>query len=126
MRRFPAGREGASRERVGRRVGPADPGPSQTRTPKESCQRRVTFVKTEAATDKLKFEVFEDKEKKYRWHLKAGNGQIVAAASEGYKDKAECEHMIELIKKGAASFGDPARTEVPEGSAPGRWRPLIA
>jgi len=68
---------------------------------KESAKRGVTIVKTGAAT-KLKFEVYQDKAKQFRWRLKAANGQEVAASSDGYKAKRDCEHAINLIKQGAA------------------------
>lgn len=37
------------------------------------------------------FEVYTDKKGEYRWRRKASNGQIVGAACEGYKSKADCE-----------------------------------
>ncbi len=37
------------------------------------------------------FEVYADKKGEYRWRRKASNGQIVGAACEGYKSKADCE-----------------------------------
>jgi hypothetical protein len=39
------------------------------------------------------------------WHLKGCNGRIVAASSERYRDKADCEHAIELIEEGIATGG---------------------
>jgi uncharacterized protein YegP (UPF0339 family) len=69
---------------------------------KESCKNGIELVKTEANSDKLKFEEYEDKGMEHRWRLKAANGQIVAASSEGYKTKADCEKAIEMIKKGAS------------------------
>jgi uncharacterized protein YegP (UPF0339 family) len=38
-----------------------------------------------------KFEVYQDKRGEWRWRRKATNGQIVGAASEGYKSKSDCE-----------------------------------
>ncbi|RED17921.1 YegP family protein [Pontivivens insulae] len=38
-----------------------------------------------------KFEVYQDKRGEYRWRRTASNGNIVGAASEGYKSKADCE-----------------------------------
>lgn len=35
------------------------------------------------------WEFYEDKKKEWRWRQKASNGKIVAAASEGYKAKAD-------------------------------------
>jgi uncharacterized protein YegP (UPF0339 family) len=51
---------------------------------------------------KYTFEVYEDRGGEFRWRLKASNGQIVAAASEGYTARAGCEHAIDLIKKNVA------------------------
>ena len=69
---------------------------------KADCQKGVERIKEQAGSDKVSFEVYEDKSKEYRWRLKAANGQIVGASSEGYKAKAVCETAIDLIKKGAA------------------------
>jgi len=69
---------------------------------KADCQKGVERIKDEADTDKLKFETYEDKAKEFRWRCKASNGQIVASSSEGYKAKKDCEHAVDLIKKGAA------------------------
>ncbi len=47
-----------------------------------------------------KFEVFTDKSGKYRFRLKAGNGEIIAS-SEAYESKAGCMNGIESVKKNA-------------------------
>jgi uncharacterized protein YegP (UPF0339 family) len=60
----------------------------------------IDRIKKDAAT-KLTFETYEDARKEYRWRLKATNGQIIATSGEGYKDKRDCEHAIDVIKKGA-------------------------
>ena len=36
-----------------------------------------------------------------RWRLKSTNGQIIASSGQGYKDKRDCEHAIDVIKRGA-------------------------
>ena len=72
---------------------------------KADCQQGVARIQEEmgkGAKTRYEFEVYEDKAKAYRWRLKASNGQVVAASSEGYKAKADCEKAIDLIKKGAA------------------------
>jgi uncharacterized protein YegP (UPF0339 family) len=69
---------------------------------KADCIDGVQRIKKDVGTDKLKFEVYEDKAMEHRWRLKAANGQIVAASSEGYAAKASCEKAIERIRKGAA------------------------
>jgi uncharacterized protein YegP (UPF0339 family) len=68
---------------------------------KADCRQAVQHIKSDVDSDKLKFEVYEDKAKEYRWRLKASNGQTVAAAPDGYKTKASCERATESIKKGA-------------------------
>jgi uncharacterized protein len=70
---------------------------------KADCQKGVERIKADVAGDKLKFEVYEDNAKQFRWRLKAANGQVIATASEGYKAKADCEKAIDLIKKNAGN-----------------------
>jgi uncharacterized protein YegP (UPF0339 family) len=47
-----------------------------------------------------KFEIFIDRKKQYRFHLKASNGEIIAA-SEAYETKAACLKGIKAIQKNA-------------------------
>jgi uncharacterized protein YegP (UPF0339 family) len=49
-----------------------------------------------------KFEVYQDKNKKYRFRLKAANGQVIATG-EGYETKAGCLNGIESVKTNAKS-----------------------
>lgn len=49
-----------------------------------------------------KFEVFKDKAGEHRFHLKAGNGEIILT-SEGYNEKAGCANGIESVKRNAAN-----------------------
>lgn len=48
-----------------------------------------------------KFEISKDHAGKFRFHLKAPNGEIVAA-SQGYETKANAEKGIESIKTHAS------------------------
>jgi uncharacterized protein YegP (UPF0339 family) len=48
-----------------------------------------------------KFEWFKDKANKYRFRLKAANGQIIAT-SEAYNAKEACMNGIESVKKNAS------------------------
>jgi uncharacterized protein YegP (UPF0339 family) len=48
-----------------------------------------------------KFEVYKDASSKYRFRLKAGNGEIIAVG-EAYESKAGALGGIESIKKNAA------------------------
>ena len=43
------------------------------------------------------FEISKDHARKFRFHLKAPNGEIIAA-SQGYETKASAEKGIETIK----------------------------
>lgn len=44
------------------------------------------------------FVIFPDKQRKWRWHLKANNGLIIADSGQGYASIADCKHGIELVK----------------------------
>src|SRR5262245_19901776 len=72
------------------------------------------------AQDKgLKFEVYQDAAKEFRWRLKAGNGEILATGGQGYKAKADCVKGVERIKTEA----DKLTFEVYEdNSKNSRWR----
>jgi uncharacterized protein YegP (UPF0339 family) len=48
-----------------------------------------------------KFELFVDKAGKYRFRLKAGNGEIIAVG-EAYESKASAKKGIESVMKNAA------------------------
>ncbi|MGZ0149153.1 YegP family protein [Kribbella sp. WER1] len=48
-----------------------------------------------------KFELYKDKSGEFRFRLKAGNGEVIATSSEGYKTKASALNGIESIKKNA-------------------------
>ncbi len=48
-----------------------------------------------------KFEVYKDKSDKYRFRLKASNGQVIASG-QGYASKESCMKGIESVKKNAA------------------------
>lgn len=48
-----------------------------------------------------KFEINKDKSGKFRFHLKAANGEIIAA-SQGYETKESAEKGIDSVKTSAA------------------------
>jgi len=48
--------------------------------------------------DRLKFEVYQDASKEFRWRLKAGNGEVLATPGQGYKAKTDCLKGVERIK----------------------------
>jgi uncharacterized protein YegP (UPF0339 family) len=47
-----------------------------------------------------KFELYQDKAGKYRFRLKAGNGQVIAVG-EAYETKAAAQNGIESVQKNA-------------------------
>jgi len=59
------------------------------------------MAQTQEAVTAAKFELSKDKAGKYRFHLKAANGEIIAA-SQGYETKASVEKGIESVKTNAA------------------------
>ena len=50
--------------------------------------------------------VFKDSAGEWRWHLRASNDRIIADSGEGYRNKQDCLHGIELVK---ASQGAPVK-----------------
>jgi uncharacterized protein YegP (UPF0339 family) len=48
-----------------------------------------------------KFELYKDKGGKFRFRLKAGNGEIIAVG-EAYETKASAKNGVESVKKNAA------------------------
>ena len=47
-----------------------------------------------------KFEVYQDKAGKFRFRLKASNGQVIASG-QGYASKESCLKGIESVRKNA-------------------------
>ena len=43
------------------------------------------------------FQVYEDAAGEWRWRLVAGNNEVIASG-EGYRDRKDCLHAIELVK----------------------------
>ena len=44
------------------------------------------------------FKVYQDQQSQWRWTLKANNGKIIADSGEGYWNKQDCVHGIDLVK----------------------------
>lgn len=80
----------------------------------------VPGVLRAADNDPLTFEMFQDKEKDFRWRLKQGD-DIIGTSGQGYKQKTSCQKGIEGIKKGLENGKD--TFEVYEDNAKAyRWR----
>lgn len=46
----------------------------------------------------MKYEIYQDNRQEYRWRLRATNGRIIADSAEGYVNKSDCLHAIDLVK----------------------------
>ena len=64
----------------------------------ESTMNPTAIIKTNMGT--MELELYKDKAGKYRFRLKAGNGEVIAVG-EAYESKAACENGIESVKKNA-------------------------
>lgn len=62
-----------------------------------------------------KFEINTDKSGKFRFNLKAGNGQVILS-SQGYTTKAACENGIESVKTHSQDDGNFERNTAKDGS----------
>lgn len=61
-----------------------------------------------------KFEVYQDKGGKFRFRLKAGNGEIVLS-SQGYSSKSGCTNGVESVRKNAADLARFNKTQSDSG-----------
>jgi uncharacterized protein YegP (UPF0339 family) len=50
------------------------------------------------------FVIYRDKQNQWRWALFSSNNRQVADSSEGYHNKTDCQHGIDLVK---ASYNAP-------------------
>jgi uncharacterized protein YegP (UPF0339 family) len=48
------------------------------------------------------FELYADSAKEFRFRLRDGDGALLATSGKGYKSKAECQKVIEAIRRDAA------------------------
>lgn len=69
--------------------------------------RQVVLVQTKGRAMAGKFELYKDAGGKFRFRLKAGNGQVIAVG-EAYESKAAAMNGIESVKAnaGGASVDD--------------------
>jgi uncharacterized protein YegP (UPF0339 family) len=56
--------------------------------------------KAPAAT--VVFEMYKDKGGEFRFRLKDADGNVLAISGKGYDKKADCQAVIDIIKKDAA------------------------
>ena len=60
----------------------------------------------------MRFEIYADKAREFRWRLIASNGRQIGASGEGYRTRASCLKTVESIRAGAAdaTIDDRSRT----------------
>ncbi len=47
----------------------------------------------------MKFEVFRNRSKEWRWRLRAANGEIIATSGkETYRRKIDCMYAVRLVQ----------------------------
>lgn len=46
----------------------------------------------------MRYVIYKDRQGYWRWTLVALNGKTIADSSEGYGNKADCLHGIDLVK----------------------------
>ncbi|MBN8570667.1 MAG: DUF1508 domain-containing protein [Ignavibacteria bacterium] len=51
----------------------------------------------------MRFKAYKDAQGYWRWQLKSDNGNIIADSGEGYVNKSDCEHGINLVKSTTSS-----------------------
>jgi uncharacterized protein YegP (UPF0339 family) len=51
----------------------------------------------------MRFELYKDHTGDWRWRLRAQNGNVVADSAEGYRNRADCERGIALVRDSAAA-----------------------
>lgn len=47
----------------------------------------------------MRFELYRDAAGEWRWRLRVQNGNIIAESGEGYVNRHDCEHAIDLVKR---------------------------
>lgn len=57
----------------------------------------------------MRFELYKDKKKEWRWRLVAVNGQIMADSAEGYKRKYRAKGAIDTIVRRLSTSSVPIR-----------------
>ena len=65
----------------------------------EEGRRQVPNALSGEEVRQTKFQLFEDKAGEFRWRLRANNGEIIADSNEGYVNKRDAMHGIDLVKE---------------------------
>jgi uncharacterized protein YegP (UPF0339 family) len=68
---------------------------------KKKASAKNAIESLQKDSDKLTYELYEDKKNEHRFRIKAKNGNVLASSSEGYSKKADAEKAMNAIKDGA-------------------------
>ena len=49
----------------------------------------------------MRYQMYQDTAGEWRWRLRAANHEIIATSGEGYRNKGDCRHAIDLVKGSA-------------------------
>lgn len=67
--------------------------------PKFLCSLFNLVERSESMASELRYFMWKDKADEWRWYLKAANEKKIAeSGGDGYKNKKDCEHAIDLVK----------------------------
>ncbi|HQR06464.1 MAG TPA: DUF1508 domain-containing protein [Gemmatales bacterium] len=78
-----------------------------------------------ALADALKFEIYQDAKKEYRWRLKNADDKVLATAGQGFTTKKSCEESVDRIKNNVTS--DKVKIEYYEDNKKQtRWRMIAS
>jgi uncharacterized protein YegP (UPF0339 family) len=71
----------------------------------EATRRSTIGSVLEIVRHGAEFEIYKDQDnpQEFRWRLRANNGEIIADSGEGYNDRDDCEHGIDLVKSQSPS-----------------------
>jgi uncharacterized protein YegP (UPF0339 family) len=57
----------------------------------------LLIMASTASAAKLTY--YKDSANEWRWRIQAENNRIIADSGEGYKNRVDCEHAVDLLKQ---------------------------
>lgn len=78
------------------RVGEPEAEPSAGEVIPESASRSRPVQAAPSAS--AGYQIYRDKRGEYRWRLRSSDGEILAASSDGFATRKECEEQVELVR----------------------------
>lgn len=82
---------------------PAEPNGRLYQLPPSTPAELLALVAPKSTVDVLTFTTRRDQAGEWRWHLRAANNRTIADSGEGYQNRADCRHAIDLIRSQAAT-----------------------